>query len=116
MERNRSTLAVQQAAQSLTATSEQDAVFLAYAWNDVVNQYGGRTTLFYRRMNINNRAEFEETLIRTVARLLRGGLPVYYVEDSQPSLMNSLLILQANFHLQLWKTAPVPVYKVVSAP
>jgi hypothetical protein len=112
-ERNRNHQEVRRSAVSLTADSEQDSVFLAYAWNDAVNFFGGRTTLFYRRMNVSDPAEFEETLTHTVARLLRDGWPVYYLEDRQPPFANSLDLLQRKFDLRLWKTSPIPVYRVV---
>jgi hypothetical protein len=111
-ERNRGGSEVRRVARSLTAGSEPNAVFLAYLWNDPVNHFGRRTTLFYRRMNLRDPAEFEDTLIRVVTSLLRDGLPVYYIEDCSPPLANSLQVLRRNFDLHLWKEMPILVYKV----
>jgi riboflavin transporter FmnP len=112
VDRNRGGLEIQRIAQSLTAGSEHNAVFLAYSWNDPVNYFGERTTLFYRRMNLRDPEEFEDTLIRVVTSLLRDGLPVYYVEDSSPPFANSLQVLQQSFDLRVWKETPIPVYQV----
>lgn len=112
--RNQSNPATQQAAYSLTSGSEQDAIFLAYYWNDPINYFGERTTLFYRRMNTRDSTEFENTLVQVVNNLLEEEkLPVYYVVDRQPPLMNSLQILERHFTLQLWKETPISVYRVL---
>jgi len=111
--RNRGGLEVQRVARSLTANSEDNAVFLAYLWNDPVNYFGNRTTLFYRRMNLHDPAEFEYTLTQVVTSLLGDGLPVYYAEDCHPPLANSLELLRQNFDLHLWKESPMRVYQVL---
>jgi hypothetical protein len=110
--RNEATPQVRRASQKLTNGSEPDAIFLAYSWNDRINYFGERTTLFYRRMNINDQSEFETTLTRTVAMLLQKDLPVYYVVDNNPTFANSLQILQQEFVLDLWKENPIPVYRI----
>ena len=107
--RNRDGARMRQAAQELTAGSAPDAVFLAYLWNDQVNYFGERTTFFYRRINVDTQAEFEETLLQVVAQLLRDGRPVYYVGDRQPPLVE---LLAQEYVVSLWKEAAVPVYKV----
>ena len=101
------------AAQDLTAGSEANAVYLAYLWNDPINYFGERTTLFYRRMSFRDQTEFENALTRIVTDLLQDNMPVYYVVDHQPPLADSLRILQQNFDLCLWKETPIPVYRVV---
>ena len=108
-ERNRASVEVREAAQRVTAGSKSDAVFLAYLWNDQINFFGERATLFYRRINARDRAEFEDTLNGVVAELLGNNTPVYYAEDRQPPAADSLL--QA-FDLSLWKETPIPVYRV----
>ena len=113
-QRNRSGLEIMAAMHNLTAGSERDAVFLAYLWNDALNYFGERTTLFYRRINAND-ADFEAMLTRVVAAMLRDGVPVYYVEDRQPSYRDSLRILQRAFHVSLWKNASFPIYRITSA-
>jgi hypothetical protein len=100
-------------AQDLTAGSEPDAVFMAYSWNDPINYFGDRTTLFYRRMDLRHLLEFENELTYAVTDLLRDGLPVYYVVDRQPPLADSLRILQQNFDVILWKEVPISVYRIV---
>jgi len=110
--RNLANLEVQAVARSLTSGSERDAVFLAYLWNDPINYFGERTTLFYRRMNLSTPVEFERMLIHVVTELLHDDVPVYYVEDRHPPLANSLQVLQQHFDLHLWKESPIPVYQV----
>jgi 4-amino-4-deoxy-L-arabinose transferase-like glycosyltransferase len=112
VERNQRGREVRSIARSLTAGSEPNAVFLAYLWNDPLNHFGERTTLFYRRMNVRNPAEFKDTLTRVVTSLLRDDLPVYYVEDRIPPLANGLQVLQQSFDLRLWKESPIAVYQI----
>jgi len=112
-QRNRAGLSFLGEMQSLTDGSQPDAVFLAYLWNDPINYFGGRTTLFYRRMNFLDRAEFTDELTRVVTALLQDSRPVYYVVDRQPSFADSLEILRQHFHLRLWKEEPIPVYEVL---
>lgn len=111
-ERNSASSEAQTVAQDLTAGSEPNAVYLAYLWNDQINYFGKRTTLFYRRMNFGNRTEFEDALNHVVTNLLEAGLPVYYVVDRQPPFADSLRILQGHFDLYLWKETPIPVYQI----
>lgn len=114
-ERNRAALQTLSVAQDLTGGSEPHAVFLAYLWNDLINYFGDRTTFFYRRI-LANESEFEATLTRVVTDLLRSGVPVFYVEDTQPPFRNSLQILQREFKVEMWKSAPLPVYRIESSP
>lgn len=95
--------------------SEPEAVFLAYAWNDPIRSAGGRTTLFYRRIP-GSEAQWEQQLVSIVGRLLTDGVPVYYIDDREPPLRNSLEIMRRHFELQAWKTAPLPVYRVTLKP
>jgi len=112
-ERNQAGLSLRGTVQSLTAGSRRDAIFLAYFWNDPISYFGGRTTLFYRRMNLSERTEFEGELTRVVTALLEDNRPVYYVVDRQPPFADSLEILRQHFHLRLWKEEPIPVYEVL---
>lgn len=110
-ERNHNSSVTRDVAQDLIAGSEPDAIFLAYNWNDPINHFGDRTTLFYRRMHLDQMA-FKKTLTGVTMALLEDGLTVYYVVDSQPPLADSLRILQQNFDLSLWKELPLPVYRI----
>jgi riboflavin transporter FmnP len=110
--RNQAASRVRLVSQDLTSGSEPHAIFMAYGWNDRINYFGERTTLFYRRMNSKDRDEFESTLIHTVAELLHDGVPVYYVVDADPPFAKSLQVLQQSFDLYLWKETPIPVYRV----
>lgn len=112
VERNRQSLEIRRTAMDLTADSDSSAVFMAYLWNDPVNYFGERTTLFYRRMDLTGQASFENELVGTVRRLLQDDVPIYYIVDSQPPFANSLGILEQNFDLDLWKEKPLTVYRV----
>jgi hypothetical protein len=111
MVRNQSSRATVQAASEWVAGSESNAVFLAYTSNDPINIFGQRTTLFYRRMKLSQQ-NFESDLTRLVGNLMAEQLPVYYIEDRQPSLANSKDILQRHYDLQLWKSDPFPMFRV----
>jgi hypothetical protein len=115
MERNAASTQVMATARERVAGSESNAVFMAYLWNDVVRSAGQRSTLFYRRIS-GTASEFEQTLTRIVAQLLSEGRPVYYIEDAQPPLRDSLAVLQRHFDVQAWKPAPLAVYRVVARP
>jgi hypothetical protein len=112
LERNRSSSEIQRIAQDTTAGSKPNAIFLAYFWNDPLNYFGERTTLFYRRMNLGDQTKFKNELTHVVADLLQDNLSVYYVADRQPPLANSLQILQQSFDLYLWKETPLSVYQI----
>jgi hypothetical protein len=88
---------------------EPEAVFLAYNTNDVIVYYGRRTTLFYRRIPS---AGFKEELVALVRRLLDKGIPVYYVQDSDPPFGNSLAILERAFDLNPLQATLPSVYKI----
>ncbi len=109
--RNASDDSLTKAAVGWVAGSEPNAVFMAYGLNDLVNTFGQRTTLFYRRMKLSQ-PDFELELTRLVEQLLAARLPVYFVEDLQPSLANSKEILQHHYDLQLWKSVPYPIFRV----
>ncbi len=109
--RNQDSRATAQLISDGVASSESDAVFLAYNSNDLINYFGRRTTLFYRRMRLIQ-PDFEADLTHLVENLLAEQLPVYYVEDRQPALANSKDILQRHFDLQLWKSEPFPIFRV----
>jgi hypothetical protein len=109
--RNQGGRAAAQLTSDWTADSESDAIFLAYNSNDLISYFGRRTTLFYRRMRLVQ-PDFESNLTHLVENLLAEQLPVYYVEDLQPSLAHSKDILQRHFDLQLWKSEPFPIFRV----
>ncbi len=111
-ERNHTVVLAEQLVRQLTNGSEPDAVFLAYFWNDRINYLGGRLTCFYRRMNLNDRENFETTLTFVVTRLLDNGRQVFYVQDRDPALGDSLDVLRENFTLDLWKETPIPTFQI----
>ncbi|MBI5565904.1 MAG: glycosyltransferase family 39 protein [Chloroflexi bacterium] len=113
--RNAASAQVVATARERVVDSEPNAVFLAYAWNDVVRSAGQRSTLFYRRIS-GPPPEFEETLTRVVTQLLSDGRPVYYIEDTQPPFRDSLAAIQRHFDVQIWKPAPLAVYQIIARP
>jgi hypothetical protein len=118
-ERNTQALHHVQAVQSLAGNSESDAVFLAYGWNDTLFFYGKRTSLFYRRIppldpvtGTYRWNQLEARLVEAVTELLRRGVPVYYVQDSDPPFADSLNILLRHFRLSPQESTTPPVYRI----
>jgi hypothetical protein len=117
-ERNASHASFVDGIERLVEGSESDAVFLTYNTNDAIAYYGQRATLFYRRIPPPDsetggyRLEvFEERLVAAVDTLLENGVPVYYVQDSDPPFWESLAIVKRHFGLHPLGTTP-PVYRV----
>jgi hypothetical protein len=105
-------------ARSVVAGSEPDAVFLAYGLNDPIFVHGERTSLYYRRLppwdaaaGVLRWEQFEPRLVEVVTELLERGVPVYYVQDSDPPFADSLAVLRQHFSLRAVKMAP-PVFEV----
>lgn len=117
-EANRSTAAL---AASLAAATEPEAVVLSYVYNDMIAVYGGRSVLNYRRIPASDAAEgrfrremLEPCLVGAVDRLLARSVPVYYIEDQQPSYWDTLDMLRRNYALSDPAGTP-PVYRVGEA-
>jgi 4-amino-4-deoxy-L-arabinose transferase-like glycosyltransferase len=116
--RNTSTASYVSDVVRLVEGSESNAVFLAYNANDAIAYYGQRTTLFYRRIpspdpeTSGYQVEtFEDRLVAAVDTLLENGVPVYYVQDSDPPSWGILAILKHHFSPHPLGTAP-PVYRI----
>jgi 4-amino-4-deoxy-L-arabinose transferase-like glycosyltransferase len=91
---------------ALSASTEPDAVILSYVFNDMIAVYGHRSVLNYRQMPPYDPASgryqynrFEDLLVAEIDRLLRAGVPVYYVLDLKPPLYQSEEILRRHFQL-----------------
>jgi hypothetical protein len=117
-ERNAAAARHVESARSVVQGSEPDAVFLAYSLNDPIFAHGERTTLYYRRLppwdpaaGVLRWDQFEPRLVEVVTELLERGVPVYYVQDSDPPFADSLAVLERNFTLHVEKTEP-PVFEV----
>lgn len=119
--KNRNAAAARQVqlVRTLVEDSEPDAVFLAYNWNDLILYQGKRLTFFYRRIPLWDAAmntwrwdQFEPRIVEVVTRLLDRGIPVYYVQDSDPPFGNSLDILERHFSLSLCAGTDLPVHRV----
>lgn len=101
--RNRTAQAYVDGIRTLVRETAPESVFLAYHANDALLYYGERTSLFYRRIipgqdsQESGASYFESRLVAAVARLLGQGVPVYYVHDADPPLMNSLSVLRDHF-------------------
>lgn len=111
-----------QMVQTLVEHTEPDGVVLAYTLNDPIFFYGGRVSLFYRRVPPLDPAtrtyrwdQLEPRLVGAVNGLLQQGVPVYYVQDSDPPLADSLHILARHFALHPLGTEP-PLYRVQRVP
>jgi len=118
-ERNDETRQHVQMVQALVEHTEPDAVFLAYSLNDPIFFYGRRFSLFYRRMppldpvtGTYRWDQLESRLVEVVNALLRRGVPVYYVQDSEPPFADSLNILTRHFILSPQGQTPPFVYRV----
>lgn len=103
----------------LTTGMEPDAVVLSYSYNDMIAVYGGRSVLNYRRIPVSDanlgrfrREMLEPCLVGAIDRLLANSVPVYYIEDQQPSYWGSLEILQRHYLLSEPVNTP-PVYRVI---
>ena len=117
-ERNASTASYVEAIMGLVENSEPDAVFLAYNTNDAIAYHGQRATLFYRRIppldpvtGTYRWGDLELQLVGAVNVLLEQGVPVYYVQDSDPPFAGSLNILARHFVLEPRQTVPI-TYRV----
>jgi len=115
-ERNRNYARMAASIQELIADTPPDAVFLAYSLGDLLFFYGGRSVLYYRHMSRPERPDgssrpIEERLTEAVDKLLARGTPVYFVDDTQPSLWNVSSILRRHYQLRLYRTDP-PIYQV----
>jgi len=105
----------------MTEATPHNAVFMSYAYNDLISYYGRRSVLNYRRIPPadvkTGRYELEvlePCLVEVVGKLLAAQTPVYYVEDKTPPFWDSLAILQRHFQLRLTQQDP-HVYEVVEA-
>lgn len=119
LERNDASRAAVAQAGSLAAATEPDAVIMSYAYNDQLAIYHGRSVLNYRRIPSSDKERgayrmemLEPCLVGAVDRLLAQSIPVYYIEDQQPSYWDSLAILQRHFALGEPVQQP-PVYRVL---
>lgn len=118
-ERNARDASFVEGVQRLVEGSESDAVFLAYGANDAIAYYGRRVTLFYRRippfdpaMDTYRWDQLEPRLVEVVTELLERGVPVYYVQDSDPPFADSLNILRRHFNLYPQEGMTPPVYRI----
>jgi hypothetical protein len=107
-----------EAVRELVEDREPNAVFLAYGLNDAIFFHGGRTTLNYRRIppldvtaGVYRWDQLEPGMVDAVSELLRRGVPVYYVQDSDPPFADSLELLDRHFNLNALETAS-NVYRV----
>ncbi len=115
---NRSAQATIAQARELGTQTEPNAVMLSYAFNDLIAIYANRSMLNYRHMVPWDRVagryvyeQFEELFTAEVARLLTAGIPVYYVLDRDPPLLDSFAILQRHFSVQPVRS-DLPVYRL----
>ena len=120
-DRNAAAVKQAQVVQTLVKGSEPGAVFLAYNWNDTILYHGKRLTFFYRRIPLWDAEakswrwdQFESRMVEVVTQLLDRGIPVYYVQDSDPPFANSLDILRRHFDLRGNQTSP-PSYRISPA-
>ncbi len=104
--------------QSFTQNTEENAVFLSYIYNDVIAFYGPRSVLNYRNIPPSDPATgtyreevFEPRLVKAVDTLLENDIPVYYLKDMEPSLLNSFEILNKHFHVPRY-SEQWEIYKV----
>jgi hypothetical protein len=111
-ERNAAAARDVQLARELVENSDPSAVFLAYGLNDPIIYFGERLGLFYRRLLPQDPVtgalqwdELETRLVEVVTELLQLGIPVYYVQDSDPPFADSRNILQRHFVLEPKNTA-----------
>lgn len=115
--RNRAAQAYIDGIRTLASETAPESVFLAYHANDALLYYGERASLFYRRIIPGQESEesgasyFESRLVDAVARLLGQGVPVYYMLDTDPPLMNSLSVLRDHFDVTP-SSRDVSVYRV----
>lgn len=107
--------------QGFTQSTEENAVFMSYVYNDAIAFYGHRSVLNYRNIPTLDPATdtyrldlFEPRLVQTVDALLKNDIPVYYLKDMEPSLFNSFEILNKHFHLQLY-SEQWAIYKILGA-
>ena len=105
-ERNQNNRATAALAVSLVADTEPESVVLSYVYNDMIAVYGGRSVLNYRRIPASDPVEgrfhremLEPCLVGAVDRLLDQGIPVYYIEDQQPSYWGTLEIMRRYYAL-----------------
>ncbi len=112
-ERNAAAARDVQIARELVEDSDPSAVFLAYGLNDPIIYSGERLGLFYRRLLPQDPVtgalqwdELETRMVEVVTELLQLGIPVYYVQDSDPPFADSRNILERHFVLEPQNTAP----------
>jgi hypothetical protein len=106
-DRNQAARATVARARELSALTESNAVVMSYTLNDLIAVYGQRSVLNYRQSVPWDQAagryvyeRFEEVLTTEVTRLLAAELPVYYVLDRDPPVLDSFAILQRHFTVQ----------------
>lgn len=106
IERNQNDQTTVALAVSLVADTEPESVVLSYVYNDMIAVYGARSVLNYRRIPTSDPIErrfhremLEPCLVGAVDRLLDQGIPVYYIEDQQPSYWGTLEIMRQYYAL-----------------
>lgn len=119
VERNAASHSTVALAGELVAGTEPEAVILSYTYNDLVTLYHDRSVLNYRRIPTSDKERgtyrmemLEPCLVGAVDRLLAHSIPVYYIEDQQPSYWDSLDILRRHFRLGEPAHQP-PIYRVI---
>ncbi len=117
-QRNKTAESLVQYVQEFVNGTEGNAVFLSYAYNDLIIFHGQRSALNYRRIPTADPRlgryrveELEPGLVEAIDVLLLHDIPVYYVKDLSPSFWNSLEILRSNYELTLYREEP-EIYRI----
>jgi hypothetical protein len=88
-ERNKTASQSVAAIRNVVATSPSDSVWLSANYNDIINFYGSRATLNYRRTlqaapgsDTFDVRSMEGCVVDAVSELLHRGIPVYFIPES----------------------------------
>lgn len=98
---------------SWVADTPENAVIMSYVLNDQIAYYAERSVLNYRRIPQYDPTVdeyrydlFEPCLIYTVDSLLLDGTPVFYIEDGNPPLYDSKVVLENYYELVPFRPSP----------
>ncbi len=91
----------------------ENAVFMSYVLNDQIIYYGNRSVLNYRRIpqydpeiDAYRYDIFEPCLVYAVDSLLLSDTPVFYIEDGNPPLYDSKVVLEKYYELEPFSPSP----------
>ncbi|MBX2997410.1 MAG: hypothetical protein KF893_02780 [Caldilineaceae bacterium] len=105
--------------QSITARTESNAVFMSYAWNDLIAIYGDRSVFNYRRVPVSDPVQGRYHIVEAIpvimdviTALLKQHIPVYFVAGHNNFINDLPETLTSHFSVELININDVTLYKL----